>query len=143
MIDYSEQLTQIGQELIEHFEEFAPIRDSGASIAFMASTKRKTSKGRKVYADCKRVKGDIEEKFVPHDYIITVYDPNSRSFNERQLKILLWHELKHIDIEYKGNAWVMQTKPHDLEDFRDLIDAVGPNWDQKGTMPPDIITGIL
>jgi hypothetical protein len=62
---------------------------------------------------------------------ITVFEPNIVGFTEEQLRILIFHELLHIKIGYdKNNTEVYGTKPHDLEDFKEIINRFGTDWNE-------------
>lgn len=75
----------------------------------------------------------VQDKYkwgIPADFTITVFEPNCRGFSEKQLEILLFHELLHIHIEYKDGEEKYSINPHDLEDFRYIIDRFGSHWDE-------------
>ena len=59
--------------------------------------------------------------------MITVFEPNCVGMTEKQMEILIYHELLHIKIDEDGNHSV---RPHDLEDFRVIIDEYGVDWDK-------------
>lgn len=44
--------------------------------------------------------------------------------DKEQLEILMWHELKHCGIDDEKPYIV----PHDLEDFKEIVDIYGPYW---------------
>ena len=41
---------------------------------------------------------------------------------------MVYHELLHVG--YKGEDEPMSTVPHDMEDFRKVIDMFGAHWDE-------------
>jgi hypothetical protein len=45
--------------------------------------------------------------------------------DEHQLEILMEHELRHIGITDNGDLVI---EPHDIEDFRAIIDDYGLDW---------------
>lgn len=141
MIEYSSLYTELGNEIINKLPEFQDILESNCRIGFMKSSIAKQSCGFYVHAECKRLTGDINMRFIPHDYLIIVYEPNIEHMNLHQIRILLWHELKHIKITNKGDTWKFGINDHDIADFRDLINKVGPRWDEEGAAVPDILTG--
>ena len=65
---------------------------------------------------------------IPADFIITVFEPNVENFTEEQIRILLFHELLHIGIEEDGNEEKYYVRPHDLEDFKLIIERFGIEW---------------
>ena len=52
-------------------------------------------------------------------------------FTEDQMRILLFHELLHIGIEFTEDGQEKYSiKPHDYEDFKIIIDRYGTDWSQ-------------
>ena len=45
------------------------------------------------------------------------------------MKILILHELMHVGIIKDGNEESYFVRPHDIEDFRDIIVQYGLDWD--------------
>ena len=121
MILISDYYTKLGEEVREElFPELEGLR-----IAWLASDKEK-KKGRtnRVCADCKKA-SPAYSWCCDYDYIITVYEPNVSYMTEEQLKILLEHELLHIDYEPEER---MTVKPHDAEEFVQIIKKYGIDW---------------
>ena len=59
------------------------------------------------------------------------YEPNIITFNEDQLRTLLFHELLHVKIDISDDGTEKYgTNPHDIEDFREIIDRFGMDWDK-------------
>ncbi|OZV10781.1 hypothetical protein CIW83_18350 [Tissierella sp. P1] len=75
--------------------------------------------------------------YLPYDFIITFYENNTGFLNDNQLKILMYHELKHIGIGERG----LKINPHDIEDFSDILDKYGLDWNNFGKELPDILGG--
>lgn len=51
---------------------------------------------------------------------------------EKQLEILLFHELLHIGIEPADDGGENYSIiPHDMEDFKIVIDKYGTDWSVK------------
>ena len=42
---------------------------------------------------------------------------------------MVYHELLHVG--FSGEDEPMSIVPHDIEDFRKVIDMFGPHWDEK------------
>ena len=119
----SEEYANIGNELIEGMPELAPLKDASITIVYLSSEHRKKGKGKKICAQCEKV-GEKYKWGIPADFTITVFEPNIEGFTDEQIRILLFHELLHI-----GNmdgSWT--TVPHDLEDFKIIIDKYGTDW---------------
>lgn len=126
--EISEEFAEIGARVIQEEESLVDIRNSLATIVYLTSEQRKMSKGKKVCAQCERVP-DKYKWSIPADYTITVFLPNIEGFSEEQKRTLIFHELLHIDIDFDqdGND-IYSVKPHDYEDFKEIIDRFGTDW---------------
>lgn len=126
----NENYAIIGNELIQNEDALAYIKDSNASIVFLSSELKKTNAGKTVFAQCEK----IQEKYkwsIPCDFTITVYEPNVENFTDEQIKILLFHELLHVGIQYDNDLnEIYSIVPHDLEDFKLIIDKFGTDWNE-------------
>ena len=63
---------------------------------------------------------------VPCDFTITIFEPNIVFMNQKQLEILIFHELLHIGVSVEDDKFFVV--PHDLEDFKTIIKQYGPDW---------------
>lgn len=125
----SEKYTQIGNELINTEEELDYIKLSEATVVFLSSEHEKKSNGKVILGQCEKV----AEKYkwgIPCDFTITVFEPNIARFTDEQIRILLFHELLHIGIDFNDDGENYYVKPHDLEDFKLIIDMFGTDWDK-------------
>ena len=61
---------------------------------------------------------------MPFDFVITFYWPNCENMTEEKLEMLMYHELRHVGFG-DGTFTII---PHDVEDFRDVIDRWGLDW---------------
>lgn len=124
----SEAYANIANEVINSVPELEYLKEAPVSIGYMASNYRKKSKGKLVFAECMKVK-DVYKAFTPFDLLVVVYEPNAELMNEEQLRILLEHELLHIKIENEDDINpIYSINPHDVEDFRSIIDKYGIEW---------------
>ncbi len=119
----SEEYANIGNELIETMPELAPLKYADITVVYLSSEHRKKGKGKKVCAQCEKV-GEKYKWGIPADFTITVFEPNIEGFTDEQIRILLFHELLHIG--RPDGTWT--TVPHDLEDFKIIIDKYGTDW---------------
>ncbi len=121
----SAMLCDLAQKCMETFDDVSHLDNPNCRIAYQFSDQEKESGSKIVYADVEKVKPKIKA-FMPYDFLITFYEPNCRGLDEEHMIRLMYHELKHVgfDPEY-DKLWV---KPHDVEDFRDLIDMWGVDW---------------
>lgn len=138
----NEEYAEIAQALIDSEEALQYIKESQVSIAYLSSDLKKRDSGRIVHAQCELV-SDKYKWGIPADFMITVFDPNVRAFTDEQMKILLFHELLHIHIDYKDGEEKYSVNPHDLEDFKYIIDRFGTEWSRvTGEEKTDFSFGI-
>lgn len=138
----NEEYAEIAQALIDSEEALQYIKESQVSIAYLSSDLKKKDNGRIVHAQCELV-SDKYKWGIPADFMITVFDPNVLGFTDEQMKILLFHELLHVHIDYKDGEEKYSTNPHDLEDFKYIIDRFGTNWSRvTGEEKTDFSFGI-
>ncbi len=131
----SNDLRYLGMKIINKYPEFSFIKEWGIKIGYVVSQEKKS--GEKItYADCRKVT-DVYKAYLPYDFIITFYERNTGFLNENQLKILMYHELRHIGIGEKG----LKIVPHDIEDFSDILTKYGLDWNSHGKELPDILGG--
>ena len=116
------------------------IRSAGVRIAYLKSYKEKKQGGKPVLGECRKVQ-DIYAPFCPYDFLITVFAANTAGMSINQLKVLLWHELLHIGMNEKDGELTYVVEPHDIEDFRIIIDRFGLDWARPGSVLPDITEG--
>lgn len=123
----SEEYAQIANDLIQTEECLAHIRDSAVTIIYLSSEHEKKGHGKIVGGQCEKV----QEKYkwaIPCDFTITIFEPNVERFTEDQIRILLLHELLHIGIDKDGNEERYYIVPHDVEDFREILERFGVGW---------------
>lgn len=131
----SKELKQLGEAVINRFSELQFINIYGIRIGYVLSYENKT--GQKiVYADCRKL-GEVYKAFLPFDFVITFYYFNTEMLNDNQKKILMLHELKHIQINERG----LSVKPHDIEDFKDILEKYGNEWNEFNKEVPNILGG--
>ena len=124
----SEEYAEIGASLIATDPLLEDIRESEVTIVYLASDQEKTKSGKEVFGECEKVP-DKYKWAVPCDFTITIFEPNVERFSKEQLEILILHELLHVGIEKDGNEETYYIRPHDIEDFREIIDRYGMDWD--------------
>lgn len=124
----SEEFAIIGQDIIANEESLVDIRNSQATIVYLTSENKKMSKGKKVCAECEKV-ADKYKWSVPADFTITIFLPNIDGFTDEQKRILIFHELLHVKIEFNSDSTESYSvRPHDYEDFKEIIDRYGTEW---------------
>lgn len=123
----NEYYADIALDLIRANPSLEHLRDADVTICFLSSDLEKRSKRKTVYAECERVP-DKYKWAVPCDFTITVFEPNVERFTADQMAILLCHELMHIGVDVDGNERTYYLAPHDIEDFREIIERYGMDW---------------
>lgn len=122
----SEEYTELAKELIDTEPRLEHLRNADISIAFLGSDLAKKSGGNVVYGQCEKV-AQKYKWIIPFDFTITIYEPNLQYRSEEALKVLLLHELMHVGID--GDSFY--CVPHDLEDFKYIVDKYGTDWINK------------
>lgn len=131
----SNEMRFLATKIINRYPEFDFIKEWNVKIGYVVSQEKK--RGEKMtYADCRKVT-DAYQAYLPYDFIITFYEYNTGFLNENQLKVLMYHELKHITMGEKG----LKIKPHDIEDFSDILEKYGLDWNMPSKELPDILGG--
>jgi predicted metallopeptidase len=125
--EINEHYAEVAAELIAEEPALEYIAESNVTIVYLSSDLEKTNKGKRVCGQCEKVP-DKYRWGIPADFTITVFEPNVEKFTDEQIKILLFHELLHVGIEEDGNEERYFIRPHDLEDFKLIIDRFGTEW---------------
>jgi predicted metallopeptidase len=125
----------IALKIIDKFPEFDFIKDMDIKIGFVQSYEIKMKDGKATLGSCQKVNEKFKA-FLPFDYLITIYKSNVYTLNSNQYKILIYHELKHITIGMRG----LSIRPHNVEDFKDILKDFGLNWSSfNNNEIPDIL----
>ncbi len=126
---YASGVEIYGELLSEILKENRPdILVAGVSVGVVRSAKKKVvSKDKIVFGECKKV-DELYKVFCPYDFLIIIYEENCAGFNDKQMRILLYHELLHIGIDDKGKPY---KKAHDIEEFDEIFLLHGLNWHRK------------
>lgn len=127
MYRLSDDLAVLGEDLIRAEKSLRWIAQADIRIGFMVSDKEKKKGGKAVLGDCRLVP-EPWSAFCPFDFLITVYLPNTMGMTDRQLQILLHHELLHVGMRERDGEPVYRVNPHDIEEFREIIDRYGIDW---------------
>jgi len=124
----NEQYAEIGADLIATEDALVDIANSTATIIYLSSEHKKASNGKPVYAECEKI-SDKYKWGIPCDFTITVFEPNCEGMTDEQKRILIFHELLHIKIDFREDGTEsFGINPHDLEDFKLIIDRFGTDW---------------
>lgn len=124
MYQIDDGLKELAAKVIAERKDLKKLADPNCRIAYLRSDKKKTSRGRTLFADTEKV-SDKVKALAPYDFIITFYDPACAALPEDKMEILMIHELKHVGFEPGKPPSII---PHDVEDFRDIINVYGMDW---------------
>lgn len=120
----------IAEQLINSEPELSYIKESSVQITYLESNQpKKADKDKVVLGECEKV-ADKNRWAITSDFTITLYEPNLYGLSEEQIKIVLFHELLHIGIQWGDNGECYYVRKHDLEDFKVIIDKYGTNWSE-------------
>lgn len=122
----SDEYTELMYKVIDKHESLHWIKDSVA-VDCLGTDKKKTSGGLTTYAECVKVKSEYKP-YCPYDFLIIIYEPACVGLSDEQMEILMYHELLHIDVSEKDGEPVYKTRPHDLQDFKELVREYGVDW---------------
>jgi len=67
-----------------------------------------------------------------YEYIIEIFKHNVEAMSREQIILLLYHEMRHINIEGK-------LVEHEINDWVCMIDKLGPNWATTKASVPDLL----
>lgn len=124
----NEYYQQIAKELIDVRPELEAIRESDVQIVLLSSDHKAKSKGKPLLGQCEKIQNKYKWA-IPADFTITVFEPNCEGMTDEQLSILIFHELLHVGVELDDNGELKYfTVPHDLEDFKAIVDEYGTSW---------------
>jgi hypothetical protein len=122
----STEYRELAEEVIREQEKLHWL--STVRIEYLACHEPKTSHERLVLGQCIKVQ-EIYQTYIPFDFFIVLYVPNIPKFTREQKKILLFHELLHIDYDITKEGDIRyKTAPHDIEDFRLILEKYGMDW---------------
>lgn len=124
----NEEYSVIAADLIKNEPLLNDIKESEVTILYLSSDYEKKSKGKVVCGECEKIP-DKYKWSIPADFTITIYEPNVVTFTDEQMRILIFHELLHVGIKFTDDGQESYfIRPHDIEDFRTIIERYGLDW---------------
>ena len=137
MVERSKEFKKMGEELIRKIPDLKWIKECGIKIAWLESDQKKIKGRGIVHAECKKPEEWVQV-FCKCDFVIIVYTENCMGMTDNQMRICLWHELLHVGMEEGTAEPKYMINPHDIEDFKEIINRFGLNWSEPGVEPPNI-----
>lgn len=131
-----DDLYNLGNKVIAKYPELTILGDADCRIAYQYCDKAKRSNGFEVYADTTLINDKLKQ-FINIDFLITFYMGNTEALDDDRMEMLMYHELCHIGYDPgKEGSDRYRIIPHDVEEFRTVIDKWGLDWihgGQRGT----------
>lgn len=127
----SDEYQELAEEVIDEHEELHWLKCADVRIDYISSVKKRKSKGKPVLGECQLVK-EIYKLYCPYDFLIIIYEPNIEGLSLNQIKILLYHELLHVGVSEISGEPQYSINPHEVEDFRAIINKYGVDWADNG-----------
>lgn len=126
----NENYAKIGAELIDTEDALIDIKNSQATIVYLSSTHEKKEKGKFILGQCEKV-ADKYKWGIPADFTITLFEPNIEGKSDEAIRRIILHELLHVKVEFNQDGTeTYSVNPHDIEDFKLLIDRYGTDWSE-------------
>lgn len=121
----SDYYKNLAEEVIEEHEELHWLYN--VRIDYATSLKTKTSQGMAVFGECIKVK-EWMQLYMPYDFVIMIYELYASHLTRDVHKRLLHHELLHIGVNEKDGKLKYKINPHDVQDFRAILNEYGMDW---------------
>lgn len=122
------------ERLIEEEELLIMQKVMNVKVVCVLSESTKTDKQKHpIYAEAEKI--PTKYKWATDaDAMITIYENNITTFNEKKRKIVLLRELLKITVDEDTGDRKVIIGDYDLQDFRCVVDRYGTNWDQTPTL---------
>lgn len=124
MIEKWPEIRALADDVIRQHTDLRWLMESEFTIGFLRTDKAKTKDSGSVSINAECCKCSEKEKAIgPYDFVIIFYMPNIQHFTDKQMHILMYHELLHIGTDGR-------IRPHDVVvgDFRALTSQYGYDW---------------
>lgn len=117
-----QSLAELGDELINEYSDFRDIQN--AKIVFLWKMKGGKSGGKLILGKCQKPSGLLKH-FSNADFVVWLAadHANQIQITNFQIRALLFHELKHADVDPESGEYV--TVGHDFEGFKREIEVFG------------------
>jgi hypothetical protein len=117
------ELREIGQKLIAEYEGDFPFLHT-ATITYLWKKKGGKSGGKDTLGKCQRPSGLLKH-FSEVDFVVWLGADNCAHFSRKQIKALVFHELKHAGYDIEKGEYA--TVSHDFEGFAREVEVFG-DW---------------
>lgn len=127
MIERANDLKYLANRLIKANADLNYIRDGKVKFVVLRSDEEKYKDGKAVLGECIKVQKNYKW-CVKYDFMIVIYTQNTAGMSDKQIEILLNHELRHIGVDLDGKEPRYYIVPHDIEEFWAIINTYGLDW---------------
>lgn len=118
---------EMAHQLINKDRDLEYIANSKVEFIVLESDKAPKGATKKTCGRC--VKVNEEDKWaIKADFLIIIYPRNIKEFTDKGFETLVKHELQHIGIKKNDDKEEYFIRPHDVEDFRNIIEEHGIDW---------------
>lgn len=128
MYSISTELADLFVQVTQEYPAVAHLNTPELGIVFLYSDRKRKHGGKTVYAETEKV-GEKMKALAGADFVITFYKPDTDMLDEDRLKVLMYHELRHVG--YDPETGKTSIIPHDVEDFEDILSTRGFNWTER------------
>lgn len=133
----------IAEALKEKYKELEYVPVSSIIFIDNVETKKK-SKNSIVFAQVGKVPSkwaDIIYQLTGtyYSFFIEVFKENTAEMSREQIIALLYHELRHIQLVEKKNGYEITIVNHEINDWINMIDKLGHNWNSTNNNIPDLL----
>jgi predicted metallopeptidase len=115
-------LRELAERIVEANDETIGYIDT-EMIAFVVETQYGSGK---LMGRTYNLKKHPMKAYTEKDYAIVIYEANTTQLNEKQMALLVYHELTHIPQPTKS-----MLTDHDVEDFAVIVDRFGSRWHEN------------
>ena len=125
---------EMAAELIEN-DELLVIQNAMQVkvVCVLSETMKKDARKLPIYAEAEKIPPKYKWA-TDADAMITIYENNMTTFNEKKKQIALLRELLKITVDEDTGDRKVIIGDYDLQDFRCIVDRYGTNWDQAPTL---------
>lgn len=122
----SERFADLAEQIIQTEPLVEQLKIRNFTIVFLECDDMKTGSGGRIFGKTEIIQ-EKNKWAIPGDVSVTIYEGSCRGFTDEQYRILMLHELLHIQVTGKNND-IPKIRPHDVQDFSEIIERFGRDW---------------
>lgn len=130
----SEKWEKMAAELIENDELLIMQHAMNIKVVCVLSeTMKKDARKLPIYAEAEKIPPKYKWA-TDADAMITIYENNMTTFNEKKREIALLRELLKITVDEDTGDRKVIIGDYDLQDFRSVVNRYGTDWDKAPSL---------